>query len=126
MTDPKPCVALRAIALSLAIAFLGFSMLQAGGFGCSRPSEPIAKEQTPQPPVATSAPPASPAPAPSDNSEFGRPLATEKPAAATKPTGSEPPRYFPGTKAAPMPWAQQPQPPPPQQKNPAPNQAAGK
>jgi hypothetical protein len=118
MNQAKPSVAFRTVALSLAVAFLAFSIFQAGGLGCSRPGEPpIAKEETA---AAPSAP--APSPASTGSSEFGTPLvdAAQKPAAASKPATSKPPRYFPGTKAAPMPWAQEPQ---PQQKNPAPNQA---
>lgn len=97
----------RVGSLSLALGFLGFSMLRAGT-GCTKSDAPIAPEAPPQnpapPPAAPAEPPEAPAAAPSAEPSAKPP---EQPAA--KPPGP-PPGYFPGTKAAPMHFD-----PPPQQ-----------
>ncbi|MBK9002073.1 MAG: hypothetical protein IPM35_40630 [Myxococcales bacterium] len=99
----------RVGSLSLALGFLGFSMLRAGT-GCTKSDAPITPEAPPQNPAAAPAAPAEPAAAPAA-SEAPAAAPSAEPAAtpAAKPAGP-PPGYFPGTKAAPMHFD-----PPPQQ-----------
>lgn len=113
--ERKSSWVLRIGSLGLALAFLGFSMLRAST-GCTKSAAPLEPETAEPKP---SAPAAAAAPAPS--SEVAEPVAAPMPAptpsssaAAPKPAGPKP-GYFPGTKAAPMPWAQEKNPPPQQQ-----------
>ncbi len=110
--DAKSSFFFRAGSLVVALGFLGFLMIRASG-GCSKATT-NAESEAPSPAIASGAP-KGPAPEPSERPSMGKPLATTQPGATPAEASSQPKPYFPATKAAPLPWAQEQAPNPPPQ-----------